>query len=243
MKCYFHCKNQSLTHLLSFDLVLNKHLSWQIKLPLSSFALLYSVELSARGRVLCAPVMLQTLPDHHSHHYSVKTDIMLALHNIYMCSLNIISQIFCIQQDHLCCHTSRVTCTLMSISNSDIINTSQLSSLVHTKPFLWKKERPKHAPITTVKYISFLSDWESTFWHCTIYIYIISLFPHLHTPFSPSLISLMVSVDVKHHVYYILLVHVFGKVKNNTKITIQWSDQYWKLLNLCVKHRPILLSF
>ena len=33
--------------------------------------------------------------------------------------------------------------------------------------------------------------------------YIITLFPHLHTPFSPispSLISLMVSVDVKHHV-------------------------------------------
>ena len=37
-------------------------------------------------------------------------------------------------------------------------------------------------------------------------MYIISLFPHLHTPFSPSLISLMVSVDVKHHVYYLLLI-------------------------------------
>ena len=34
--------------------------------------------------------------------------------------------------------------------------------------------------------------------------YIISLSPHLHTPFSPSLISLMVSADVKHHVYYLL---------------------------------------
>ena len=34
--------------------------------------------------------------------------------------------------------------------------------------------------------------------------YIISLFPHLHTPFppfSPFLIILMVYVDVKHHVY------------------------------------------
>ena len=34
--------------------------------------------------------------------------------------------------------------------------------------------------------------------------YIICLFPHLHTPlpsFSPSLISLVVSVEVKHHVY------------------------------------------
>ena len=29
-------------------------------------------------------------------------------------------------------------------------------------------------------------------------MYIISLFPNLHTPFSPSLISLVVSVDVKH---------------------------------------------
>ena len=71
---------------------------WQIKLPLHSFALLYSVELSARGKVLCALVMLQTQPDHHSHHYNVKTDITLALHNrcrIYMCSLNMISQILC----------------------------------------------------------------------------------------------------------------------------------------------------
>ena len=129
------------------------------------------MELSARGRVLCALVMLQTLPDHNSHHSNVKTDITLALHlgcRIYMCSLNIISQILCIQQDNLCCHTSRVTCTLMSISNSDVINTNQLSSLIYTKPFPWKKEPPKHAPITTVKDVSFLSDWESTFSHCTI---------------------------------------------------------------------------
>ena len=37
-------------------------------------------------------------------------------------------------------------------------------------------------------------------WQCSDR-YIISLSPHLHTPISPSLISLMVSVDVKHHVY------------------------------------------
>ena len=40
-------------------------------------------------------------------------------------------------------------------------------------------------------------------WQCSDR-YIISHFPHLHTPFppfSPSLISLMASVDVKHHVY------------------------------------------
>ena len=32
----------------------------------------------------------------------------------------------------------------------------------------------------------------------------ISLFLHLHTPFPPSLISMIVSLDVKHHVYLIL---------------------------------------
>ena len=45
------------------------------------------MELSARGRVLCVLVMLQTLLDHHSHCYNVKTDITLALHlgcRIYM---------------------------------------------------------------------------------------------------------------------------------------------------------------
>ena len=38
--------------------------------------------------------------------------------------------------------------------------------------------------------------------------YIVSLSSHLHAPFplfSPSLISLMVSVDVKHHVYLLTL--------------------------------------
>ena len=33
----------------------------------------------------------------------------------------------------------------------------------------------------------------------------LSLSPHLHTPFPQSLISLMVSVDVKHHVYLLIL--------------------------------------
>ena len=40
----------------------------------------------------------------------------------------------------------------------------------------------------------------------TVWRYIISFFHHLHTPFPsplpPSLISLMVSVDFKHHVYF-----------------------------------------
>ena len=45
--------------------------------------------------------------------------------------------------------------------------------------------------------------------------YVISLFPNLHRPFppfSPSLISLMVSVDVKHHVYLLTRLHVHGSV-------------------------------
>ena len=40
-------------------------------------------------------------------------------------------------------------------------------------------------------------------WQCSDR-YIVSLSPHLHAPFppfSPSLISVMVSVDVKHHVH------------------------------------------
>ena len=67
-------------------------------------------------------------------------------------------------------------------------------------------------PTETSKWLSSLpilmqeSFW---WWQCSDR-YIISLFLHLHTlsppPFSPSLISLMVSVDVKHHVY--LLVHI-----------------------------------
>ena len=124
-------------------------MSWPIKLPFYSFALLYSVELSARGRGLCALVMCQTLPDHHNHYNNVKTDITRALHlgcRIYTCSLNIISQIVCIQQHNLCCHTSRVTCTLMSISNSDIINTSQLSSLIDIKTISVEERTTKACP-------------------------------------------------------------------------------------------------
>ena len=48
---------------------------------------------------------------------------------------------------------------------------------------------------------------QESFWWCQCSDrYIVSLSSHLHTslpPFSPSLISLMVSVDVKHHVYFI----------------------------------------
>ena len=51
-------------------------------------------------------------------------------------------------------------------------------------------------------------------------IIIISLSPHLHTsslsPFSPSLISLMVSVDVEHHVY--LLTYNAQPVTNTNSV-------------------------
>ena len=47
-------------------------------------------------------------------------------------------------------------------------------------------------------------------------IYIISLSPHLHTPFPPSLISLMVSVDVKHHVYLLTMrIKVPGEIRRS----------------------------
>ena len=52
---------------------------------------------------------------------------------------------------------------------------------------------------------------ESLWWWQCSDRYIIALFPHLHTlPISPSLISLMVSVDVKHHVYLLAnSLHIF----------------------------------
>ena len=59
---------------------------------------------------------------------------------------------------------------------------------------------------------------ESFWWWQSSDKYITSLFPQLHTssPLSPSLISLMVSVDVKHHVY-VLTVYTL------------WAGLAWKL--------------
>ena len=53
---------------------------------------------------------------------------------------------------------------------------------------------------------------ESLWWWQCSDRYVISLFPHLHTP-SPSLISLMVSVDVKYHAYFIE-----GKLQENRTV-------------------------
>ena len=61
-------------------------------------------------------------------------------------------------------------------------------------------------PTETLKWLSSLpiliqkSFW---WWQCSDR-YIISLAPHLYIPFPPSLISLVVSVDVKHRVYFVL---------------------------------------
>ena len=62
-------------------------------------------------------------------------------------------------------------------------------------------------------------------WQCSDR-YIISLSPHLHTPFplsSPSLISLMVSVDVKHHVYLTDTPHKCSQ--KILEITWKWQIQ------------------
>ena len=78
-------------------------------------------------------------------------------------------------------------------------------------PGLWAKRTPAiraaHGQTPTLGVVLITSS------SCCSDRYIISVFPHLHIliysslppppPFSPSLISLMVSVDVKHHVYLI----------------------------------------
>ena len=73
-------------------------------------------------------------------------------------------------------------------------------------------------PTETLKWLSLLPIlMQDSFWcwQCSDR-YIISLFPHLLTifpSFFPSLISLMVSVDVKHHVYLGLV--CFGTLGSN----------------------------
>ena len=59
----------------------------------------------------------------------------------------------------------------------------------------------------------------------------VSLFPHLHTvfpSFSPSLISLMVSVDVKHHVYFVELLTLHTHTHKHTSMNTHTS---YKLYN------------
>ena len=63
-------------------------------------------------------------------------------------------------------------------------------------------------------------------WQCSD-SYIISLFPTSFIPpppFSLSLISLMVSVDVKHHVY--LLLYVMANARGTKRVNICWSFRW-----------------
>ena len=54
--------------------------------------------------------------------------------------------------------------------------------------------------LTWLSSLPILMQKSFRWWQCSDR-YIISLSPHLHTPFPPSLISRTVSADVKHHVY------------------------------------------
>ena len=63
---------------------------------------------------------------------------------------------------------------------------------------------------------------ESFWWGQCSNRYIFSLFPHLHTlfpSFSPSLISLMVSVEFKHHVYLFTYRHRLQRITFSYPLT------------------------
>ena len=62
--------------------------------------------------------------------------------------------------------------------------------------------------------------WQCSDWYNSLSL---SLFPHLHNPFSSSLISLTVSVDVKHHVY---LINMMPELSDRPRLVSQW-EQVW----------------
>ena len=75
-------------------------------------------------------------------------------------------------------------------------------------------------------------------WQCSDR-YIISLSPNLHTPFSPSIISLMVSVDLKHYVYLLTKFMTNERSKSpytNTIHCIVTSPPPPKKKKHCCKH-------
>ena len=79
-------------------------------------------------------------------------------------------------------------------------------------------------------------------WQCSDQS-IIYLSAYLHTPFSPSLKSLMVSVDVKHHVY-LPLVHVIKVtvlIKSSHKDYVQQVNHYYSWLTPETHYHPVLL--
>ena len=82
-------------------------------------------------------------------------------------------------------------------------------------------------PTETLKWLSSLPIlMQESFWWCQCSDrYIIYFSSHLHTPLppiSPSLISFMVSVDVKHHVYFTYLLCGQG-LKGSGKLSCTWS--------------------
>ena len=84
-------------------------------------------------------------------------------------------------------------------------------------------------PTETLKWLSSLPILmqESCWWWQCSNRYITSLFPYLKTPlpaFSPSLINLLTSVDVKHHVY---LLTYASKWHKRTKIGIDYVTLNW----------------
>ena len=90
-------------------------------------------------------------------------------------------------------------------------------------------------PTETLKWLSSLpilmqkSFW---WWQCSDR-YIISVSPHLHTPFppfSPSLISHPVSVDLKHHVYLLMA------VKKRKKKSCQPG---WPVFSVCTLSKAL----
>ena len=82
-------------------------------------------------------------------------------------------------------------------------------------------------PTETLKWLSSLPVLmqESFWWWQRMDRYIISLLPHLHTTFSLSLISLTVSVDVKHHVCLLTLRPRFGHRHQNDSFCSPHSVQ------------------
>ena len=98
----------------------------------------------------------------------------------------------------------------------------------------------------TLKWFSSLPIlMQESFWWCQCSDrYIISLFPHLHTPsppFSPSLINLMVSVDVKHHVYLLMCVMLF--ILQRISVTnIILSNNVCDVSIACLLLRSVILN-
>ena len=85
------------------------------------------------------------------------------------------------------CSQARLPPSLLAVVTW-CLNSSSLNCATSTETLEWLSSLP-------------VLMQESFWWEQCSDRHIISLFPHLHTPFSPSLISLMASVDFEHHVY------------------------------------------